>query len=180
MPFEGVNFDNQQCLAKDDGAVYAALLTDGVLSGCSISFSGGNVSVGAGRLMIKGRQVRVPSTQTSALSQTSGYARIRIRLDMTAVSEEDDFRQVVSAVDYASTVGGFPALVQTDINAAGSYYDFVLCVVSLGSLGVTGIVSAPPAAGPRLTGAIVLTSDSYGYTLPASAQQGQLFFKLRA
>ena len=72
---------------------------------------------------------------------TSGYARLVLTIDTTLASTKEAFDQIVDSLEYASSVDGFTALTQADINAAGTIYQIVVCVVSLGAGGITGIVA---------------------------------------
>lgn len=140
--FTGVTFAKQKVTPSYDGIVRRALLTDGTLTGCDMSYSGSTLTMAAGQLMICGRQIVHPSSQNWAVTeQTSGYARLVITIDLTRTSTKDNFDQVVDTIQYATSVNGFPALEQSDINTSGTKYQVAACVVSLGTGGITGIVS---------------------------------------
>lgn len=140
--FTGVTFAQQKVLPSDDAIIRRAILPDGVLYGCDMSYSGSTLTMAAGQLLVCGRQIRHPSSQNWAVvDATSGFARLLLTVDMTLTSTKEVFEQVVDSIEYASAEDGFPELDQTDINVSGSRYQIVVCVVSLGAGGITGIVS---------------------------------------
>lgn len=140
--FTGVTFAQQKVLPSDDAIIRRAILPDGVLYGCDMSYSGSTLTMAAGQLLVCGRQIRHPSSQNWAVvDATSGFARLLLTVDMTLTSTKEVFEQVVDSIEYASAEDGFPDLEQTDINVSGSRYQIVVCVVSLGAGGITGIVS---------------------------------------
>lgn len=140
--FTGVTFAQQKVLPSDDAIIRRAILPDGILYGCELSYSGSTLTMGPGQLLICGRQIRHPSAQNWAVvDATSGFARLVLTLDLTRTSSKETFDQVVDAIEYASAEDGFPELEQSDINTTGSRYQVVACVVSLGVGGITGIVS---------------------------------------
>lgn len=140
--FAGVTFAEQKVTPSADAIIRRAILSDGVLTGCDLSYSGSTLTMSAGYLMVCGRQIRHPAAQNWAVvDATSGYARLLLTIDLTRTSTKDAFDQVVDTIEYASSVNGFPELTQADINDAGTKYQIVLCTVSLGTGGISGIVS---------------------------------------
>ena len=140
--FTGVTFAHQKVSPSDDAIVRRAILPDGKLTGCEITYSGSTLTMAAGQLMICGRQIRNPSAQNWAVvDATSGYARLVLTIDLTRTATKEVFDQVVDSIEYATAIDGFVALEQSDINAAGTKYQVAVCVMSLGTGGITGIVS---------------------------------------
>lgn len=138
--FSGVTFQQQKISPSDDGLIRRKLLADGILYGCDMSYSGSTLTMAAGQLMICGRQIRHPAAQNWAVvDATSGYARLVLTVDLTRTSTKDTFDQVLDTIEYASSLDGFTALETSDINISGTLYQVVLCVVSLGTGGITGI-----------------------------------------
>lgn len=141
--FTGVTFAKQKVTPSDDGTVRRTMLTDGILSGCELSYSGSTLTMAAGHLMACGRQFRHPASQNWAVvDATSGFARLVATIDLTKTATKETFDQIDASIEYASAVDGFVDLEQADLNGSGSMYQVVLCVVSLGTGGITGIVSA--------------------------------------
>ena len=138
--FSGVTFQQQKISPSDDGLIRRKLLADGILYGCDMSYSGTTLTMAAGQLMICGRQIRHPAAQNWAVvDATSGYARLVLTVDLTRTSTKDTFDQVLDTIEYASSLDGFTALETSNINISGTRYQVVLCVVSLGTGGITGI-----------------------------------------
>lgn len=140
--FTGVTFAQQKVLPSDDAIIRRSILSDGILYGCELSYSGSTLTMAEGQMLICGRQIRHPSSQNWAVvDATSGFARLVLTVDMTKTSTKEVFEQVVDSIEYASAEDGFPDLEQTNVNVSGSRYQVVACVVSLGTGGITGIVS---------------------------------------
>ena len=156
--FQGVTFPQQRITPSDDALIRRAILPDGILSGCKISYSGSTLTMAAGKLMICGRQIRHPASQNwPVVDAKTGYARVVLTIDLTRTSTKETFEQVSTALQYADSKNGFPSLEQADINTSGSKYQTVIALVSLGSGGITGIVeqlgSAKIDLGPQLEAA---------------------------
>ena len=148
--FTGVTFAMQNVTPSDDAIVRRAILPDGILTGCVISYSGSTLTMTPGQLVVCGRQIRNPSAQRwPVVDATSGYARLLLTIDLTRASTMDVFDQVISTVEYASSENGFSALMQEDINGDGTRYQVAVCVVSLGTGGITGVVWRIGISGAR-------------------------------
>ena len=145
--FAGVTFADQSVTPEDDAIAAGHLYGDGILKNCPFSYSGSTLTMGGGQLMICGRNIRHTAAENWAVvDAASGYARLVLVIDMTQASSQNLFEQVRTEIQYAATVAGFPELTQEDINERGSVYQAVLCVVSLGTGGITGIVSTMKTA----------------------------------
>lgn len=163
--FTGITFDDCNVSPSDDGIINRTILPDGILSGCEISYSGSTLTMAAGTLIACGRQFRHPAAQNWAVvDATTGYARLLITLDLTRSATDQTFDQVVDAVEYANDISGFPALVQQDLNASGTKYQVVACVISLGTGGISGIINTMPTVRPASADGGTLT-----VTAPAGA-----------
>lgn len=55
----GRTFPNQKVPAAAHGAVFRGALSDGVLSGCELSFTGKNLTIGKGLFIEGGREVEI-------------------------------------------------------------------------------------------------------------------------
>lgn len=148
---KGITFSNQAVTPKDDGQLHARLLSDGIISGCGMSYSAATFSLAAGYLIVAGRLMQIPATVYKAVDQaTSGYARVLLEIDLTATATKTEFDQAQLAVEYSSTQNGFASLVQGDINGKDSAYQAVLAVMSLGTGGITQIISTIGAASTNI------------------------------
>lgn len=139
--FTGVTFAEQAVTPSDDAVLRRTILPDGVLTGCAFSYSGSTLTMAAGALLICGRQVRHTAVQNwPVVDAASGYARLVLTVDLSRTSTRDAFDQVNDSIEYASSLEGFAALDQADINGAGTRYQIEACAISLGTGGITGIV----------------------------------------
>lgn len=154
---KGVNFDEQEFSPSSDCALWRRTVCDGILQGLAISASGSGIRLTAGWIMAGGKELQLPATITiPATGATSGFARLVVNADLTRTSTEQSFLQGWISIEYASSLDGFGALTRDDLAGTGSLYQLVLCVVSLGASGVTGVVwtcgsAHAHAAGVQLT-----------------------------
>lgn len=152
MSLTGITFANQKITPSDDGRLYGAMLADGILTGCGITFAAATLSVAEGSLLIGTRELRTSGETLSITGATSGYARVIIDIDLTRAATKTSFEQAQFKIQYAASVSAFPALIQQEINGSGTHYQAEFCVVSLGTAGITGIES-------RLHSAVVPVSS---------------------
>ena len=144
--FSGITFAEQLVTPSDDAILHRAIVPDGILTGCAITYSGAVLTMGIGTLMLCGRMIRHAAAQSWSVADAgSGYARLVLTVDLSRTATKDTFDQVIDSIEYAASLDGFAPLVQSDINENGVIYQLAVCVVSLGSGGITGIVeSAEP------------------------------------
>lgn len=146
MSLTGITFANQKITPSDDGRLYGAMLADGILTGCGITFAAATLSVAAGSLLIGTRELRTSGETLSVTGATSGYARVIIDIDLTRAATKTSFEQAQFQIQYAASLDAFAALEQQDINTAGTHYQTVFCVLSLGTAGIIGVVSSLASA----------------------------------
>lgn len=146
MSLTGITFANQKITPSDDGRLYGAMLADGILTGCGITFAAATLSVAAGSLLIGTRELRTSGETLSVTGATSGYARIIIDIDLTRAATKTSFEQAQFQIQYAASLDAFASLEQQDINTAGTHYQAMFCVLSLGTAGITGVVSSLASA----------------------------------
>ena len=140
--FRGVTFAEQSVTPADDAIVRRAILPDGILTGCEISYSGSTLTMAAGYIIACGRTFQHIAAQNWAVvDATSGFARLVLTIDLTKTATEATFNQIESNIEYAAAEDGFVDLEQSDINLSGTRYQIAAAVVSLGTGGITGIVS---------------------------------------
>ena len=142
MSLTGLTFGLQKITPSDDGRLYGAMLADGILTGCGITFAAATLSVAAGSLLIGTRELRTSGETLSVTGATSGYARVIIDIDLTRAATKTSFEQAQFQIQYAASLDAFAALEQQDINTAGTHYQAAFCVLSLGTAGITGVVSS--------------------------------------
>lgn len=157
MSLTGITFANQKITPSDDGRLYGAMLADGILTGCGITFAAATLSVAAGSFLIGTRELRTSGDTLSVTGATSGYARVIIDIDLTRAATKTSFEQAQFQIQYAASLDAFAALEQQDINTAGTHYQAAFCVLSLGTAGITGVVSSLASA---RVGVAQLTNDA--------------------
>lgn len=147
----GINFDNQTVTAKDHGKLFQCAIEDGIISGCELSFSGSSLMITPGYLIAAGREMKLTANTAVIIDgAASGFARVLITIDLAQTATAGNFEQAVFTIEYATSLMGFPVLTQEDINSTGSIYEFPLCVVSLGTAGISSIVDSAQAAYVRI------------------------------
>ena len=171
----GVTFNNQTPTAKDHGALFAGILSDGILKGCALNYSGLALTVGTGYIIAAGRLFQISGAETLTLTGSQAYARLLVNLDMSAVATTSSFGQAYLSVDYASSPTGFQELTREDVNGSGVTYQAELAVLSLEGGVISGIVRQAPPAHSLVS---VIDPDHYGSQLPASGVEGEIFFQI--
>lgn len=148
MALNGIIFDSRDNLAKDWGAIYTRVLPDGIIKGCSVTFTSNSITIGDGYYISGGRVIQNDGSTTvnAADPIASGYARIKSVIDLSQPASPTTFTQASLEIEYSSTQT-FPALVQEDINASGTTYESVLCMAQITSGNITSIVSTAPNVG---------------------------------
>ncbi len=126
--FIGVTFPYQSVTPTDDSVIRQALLPDGILYGCALTYSGNTVCMEPGQLIICGRQIRHTAQSIWSLTDISeGFARIVLTIDLDAESTETVFEQVRVTIEYAESEADFAVVQQDAIYAGGTIYQFELC-----------------------------------------------------
>lgn len=146
MAIKGITYDNQGPAAADHGEFWRSGFSDGVLSGCEISYLGADVTISAGRIVSAGRLSRLSAAETIAIGATEGVARIVYQTDLSQVASRTEFKQLSFVVQLASSADALPDLIQEDINNGGIIYQMEFCRLQLGGPGVSSIISRAPKA----------------------------------
>lgn len=183
-----ITFPGQKVPAIAHGAIFQRLLRDGKLYGCGISKTGSTLNIGAGLFVEAGRLIEIATTETVSVAGTSGYAQIKGTIDSSKASTASSFAQFSWTVDYASTPDGFDALTQGKVNEGGAAtYEMELCVVALGSSGITDIVRGFADAATIITAAALNAAMAgtryklvdgvhYGTSVPSNIADNELFY----
>ena len=167
MAISGIIFDNQVPTAKGLRGAFKSALSDGIVSGCEITYSGMVVSIDDGLINVSGGIFQISGSEDITIANTSSFARIKAKIDLSESSTTSTFNQVSFAVDYSNTANGFAELIQEDINTGSSdaIYEAEICVVSISNNAISGIVRIANAA----------AKVQYGDTLPNDAPDGTIF-----
>lgn len=160
MSIRGVTFDNQEVAASDHGTLYKNILnTDGIISGCAVTFSGSVATIAAGYLMVAGRLIQLTVAETLTVAASGNYARIIVNIDTSQTATTSSFEQVSFSVDYAASPDGFSPLTQQDINAGGgNTYQAALAILTLSGANITAIYEGPYASGVSALSAQILAT----------------------
>jgi hypothetical protein len=120
----GVTFPQQTFTPSEWGQMFEAVLADGILRGCAVTYSGAKVMIAEGAMIVKGRLIEIPSTvtETTAPTYTSGYGRVKVIIDTTNASTASLNQQAFVDTEYSSSET-FPSLVHNDINDGGTKYE---------------------------------------------------------
>ena len=171
MAIRGVTFPNQTVAAVDHGTLFSNIFSDGILTGCAISYSGSTITIAAGYLIIAGRLIQLTSSTTVTATASGAYARLKCTIDTTLPSTSGNFQQVAFAMDYASTATGFPYLTHDDINAgSGNFYEAALETFVMSGANVSSVANGPFNAVIQAASASTATTASNA-TLAAKATQ---------
>lgn len=147
MAIQGITYDNQGPTAADNGELRRAVYSDGILSGCGISYLGAVVTIAAGRIVSAGRVSRLTAAESITIGATEGVARIVYQTDLSQAASRTEFQQLSFVVQTADSVAALPELVKEDINNGGVIYQMEFCLLQLGGPGVDSILSVAPRSG---------------------------------
>lgn len=135
----GIVFDNRYVRSKDMAVALQSAIPDGICTGCSLTYQGAVLTIGTGFMIAAGRLIQVIASETFSMSQASGYARIKLVIDLSNESTTDTFEQAYFAVEYAQALTGFSELIQGDINAGSDLiYEMEVCILTLETSGISG------------------------------------------
>ena len=141
MAIQGVVFSNQKVSAADHAALCELFISDGVINGCSTSFSLNILSIASGMFVLKGRLIKIIGSEQitipDSMVPSSGTADIRLTgvIDTTLTSTETVFDQFYYRLD-PSSGGSYPALVQESINTGnGHLYEVEWAIITVNAQG---------------------------------------------
>lgn len=139
----GITFDNQNVTAAEDAVMQKLLFPDGIVSGCTLTYTDQTLVIAPGRFFICGRRVKILSAVSVPIVSTvsEGYARVKCVVDLSKESSSSVFDQVRFEAE-VSAANVFPALVTNDINAGGTLYEMPLAFVTIANYKITGIAKA--------------------------------------
>lgn len=140
MSIKGVDFPLQLVTPVDAGILQAAIMTDGILSGCEVTWSGLTVTIAPGMMIACGRRIKLTEPVSITLNAYVGYARIYVQIDASAASTKEAFEQVSFGARYASTPAGFVSGESGDINGTGVLYDAPIVDMQTTAAAVVGQV----------------------------------------
>lgn len=147
MALQGKTFDNQLVRAKDDGGLYGAVLSDGILWGCERYLNANKLTLAAGQVIVGGRVITIEGSEVVTLNPTfsANYGRVLIEVDLNQLSTQETFEQVKILQQYSST-DNFPDLTLEDINNTGKIRQWCIATYRVLSGDATEIIDEPPKA----------------------------------
>lgn len=169
MSINGLFYDLRAQKAKNYRAWMKTLIPDGIINGCALSFTGTSITVGVGHFSACGAVTEIDVAETTDLLDpiASGYVRLKYAIDLTQIPDSVTFTQGSFTYDYSATLGGFGALTQEDINAAGTTYEIEFAIYTMVGSAVTaltrsvGYSSTPNIIEPTFTNSWVNYGGSY-------------------
>ena len=148
-----------------EGVVNKISNVNGIINGCTITFSGNTLSIAAGWMLVEGRVIHFESSESIQASQT-GKLAVKINL---------------AAAPYASLVV-YPTstvLTQDDINGGGSVYEQQLGTFTYSSGAVTAFTQTIGDARTNLAGNKARSRSDLGIYIqqaePSSPAVGDLW-----
>lgn len=152
----GVTFPSQRVTPSDDGAVFAACVSDGLYGG-TITTSGTSLRLTVGKIIACGRVIRIASQTDIAMTQSSGYARLVLTIDLS----KSEAQRCALDVEYQSSKAAFSALTQNDINNGGTKYQVAMCMARLSSSATTILWTCGTAHGKGHGVQVTLPTDGW-------------------
>lgn len=127
----------------DDARLYSWIANRavGIVTGCTVTSAGTNqLSIAAGWGVCQGHMFTISAETIGAVLATSGTlpGRLLIHIDTA------DTDMPVKFVTQAASI--LPALTQEDIDGSGSIYEIPLATYTAGTISISDLTSAAPAA----------------------------------
>ena len=176
---KGITFNNQSFNPKNDGRIYEKIYGDCILSGCALTYSGTDIYMAVGDMIVGGRLINVDSAVTIATSATyaNGYGRLKISVDLTRTSTTETNQQAAVEIEYAAT-NAFADLTQGDINGSDTLYEAELAIVQFESgnvAAVTASLNETTAIQPQLNSKQEAITS--GTSAPSGGSDGDIYLQ---
>lgn len=145
MSINGLFFDERFQKAIGFRALFENILSDGILNGCALSNTTSSMTVGVGFLNIAGGLIYVDAAETTSIvGPTGNYVRFYFKIDLTQTAQSGTFLQGSIEYDYSSTIAGFTALTQGDINVSDTTYEQEIAIYSLSGGNISALIRSIP------------------------------------
>lgn len=111
---------------------------DGVTNGCALSFTGNNITIGAGYFMIRGRMgVLTGNTTVNAGTTDSAtiYCLLVAEIDLTATNTLAELNQLTFKI--LKSTSNYPTPTQQDLDDDGTIYQLPFATFTLTTYGIT-------------------------------------------
>lgn len=141
--------------AKNYRTWMKSILSDGIISGCALTFTSTSITVGVGHFVASGGVVEIDVAETTNLLDpiANGYVRLKYQWDISQVPSSTVNTQGSFTYDYSATLAGFAALTKNDINAASAtsgIYETEIAVYTMVSSNCTALVRSMLAVSSAL------------------------------
>lgn len=168
MALNGLIFNQRNNDSKNWRRILHAILGDGIIRGCDITFTANSITIGDGQFILSGGVIANDGAETIFVTPTltDGYVRLKCRIDLTQKAQETGPGPVEWLTEFSATTT-FPALTQEDINGTGSIYEGEVAVLQIVSGNITDVT--------RQMGPSEIDAEKLGGKLPnkyATAAQG--------
>lgn len=168
----GITFD-QQNITAEDMAHYMYIVSQkktGVSKGLTMTYSGSNIYIASGRLLICGRQVAVDGTDTvPAPTVSSGtlYCRLVYEVDLSKTNTAQSFQQGYWKI--LQSYDSYPTLTQQDLdnNPSTGVYQMPMAKFTVTTSGIGNWVDERQQFDVLLTGTLAAGSTSVVISSPS-------------
>ena len=127
-----VTFEGEHIAPSHDAAAWRSCLTDGILDGCAMSYSGNTLTIGAGRLVACGRVAHIRQQGDLAIGTSTEYVRVVLTINLNLSGDN----RTSTNPEGRSASNLWTNLTKDDINNGGTKYQMVVCIIRPG----TGII----------------------------------------
>lgn len=167
---EGIVYDLQNIAASDMAKIYWMYggMRDGIISGCSTSYTNSAVNLTAGYFSARGHLTKLSGTTSVSLpSVTSGtlYCNLVYQIDLSQTASQTSFTQGSFVILTNSTA--YPTVTQQDLDNGGTLYQMSFAKFILGTSGITAFTPNTAAYNEWVNGVSVPVgnwSSSWPYT----------------
>ena len=94
----------------------------GVMTGCALSNTNNSATIGEGYFVIRGRFLRIITSETVSDISTNGFYSLVCEIDLSKTNTTEVFNQGEIKVVYGASA--YPTLTQQDITAGGTVYQY--------------------------------------------------------
>lgn len=152
-------FDGAHVTPKDDAVLYSHLEPrNGILTGCEVSFLGGNqIQIGAGYGIVHGRLFLIEAETINVTLSSSGTVagRLVVGIDIS------NFDIPISFVQQTGST--LPELIQENLNSGGSVFELPLATYNVEATQLSNFKDVRPTIAPE--------SDNVEYTKSGSINE---------
>lgn len=127
--FTPVTFGGENVTPKNDGGLYRAHHSDGILWGCGMSISGSDLIINTGEFIECGRVIFIDGATTIDLSGATQDPNEYIRVIMNINLSNDPV--IYTSYDESSSLSGFSTLTKDDINNNGTVYQMAMAYIEV-------------------------------------------------